>query len=126
MTTNQKRSRKKVVTPKELHPLKLWKKGKLVLTDDIRVIGWGPFESIPKPLLKEYYGEVCFNFDYLQDALNFFKSTHNSGLIRCYIPKGNKGPVFFVGESNAINRKKPQEVFFAIAPRVDAEMEKSS
>lgn len=114
---------KKVKTPKELNPLKLWKKGKVILTDDVHVIGWGLFESIPKNLIKEHYGNICFNFDYLQSALDFFKSTHQDRhLIRCYMPKNGSGPVFFVTESNVMKRRKTEEVFYAIAPRLHEDL----
>ena len=118
LARNQKNHK---VSAKELNPLKLWKKGKTVITDDAHIIGWGLFENIPKDVLTNYYSNICFNFDFLEDALKFFKSTHQDhSLIRCYIPN-RPAPVFFVSESNVINRKQSKETFYAIAPRIEDE-----
>lgn len=114
------KSKRKTIKSKEFDVLKLWNKKKVVLTDMTHVVAWGSYDAVNKKMIREHYGQISFNLDFLEDARQFFKSIHHdSSLVRCYIPKTQNAAVIFVCESAVLNSKKEKPTFYAIAPRLE-------
>jgi hypothetical protein len=109
----------------KLGMLQVIKKKKITLTDDLHVTAWGYADSLKLELMKKYYANVSFNFQYLEQAYNYFKGVigtknFDSSSVRCFIPS-KEGPVVFTYVGDLLYSKKKKKMFFAIAPMIDDE-----
>lgn len=103
--------------------LKIIKKRSVVLSDCAHVIGIGMMKDLKKDLIKQHYGEISFNFGYLEQAHSYFEGIigrgFDSNYIRCLIPREKNGPIIFLYDGVILGNKKTKTFFFAIAPRYE-------
>ena len=96
-------------------------KEKVTITDETHVVGFGDAATLKKPMLRKYFGNIAFNFAYLEQARSFFESILGKDFdpyyLHVYIPNTPKtGPILFLYDFQIMFQKKQKTLFFAVAP----------
>jgi len=98
----------------------IFKKGKLILMDQLHVIGFGTTNAIDKKILKEHCGEIQFNLELLQQAHDYFKGIFGKNFdpfyVKVFLPKKSSSPILFTCWTDNMGSRKQVEIFYAVAP----------